>query len=931
MKKRILSLVIAFALLLGLLPLTAISAAAASELDNALNVSGGNLKFTSAGDYPWTVVSDGVRVYAQSGNAGVGDSTSVLTLTVSPTSATAVSFDFMAWGEGTSSVWDSCSFYIDDTLEFQYGAYDNNWETYTAPLSAGAHTLRWEYMKDDSYDDPGDFFAIDNVRLGVDYYPLYAKGTQVSTANCRDILGDGKLSFNPATYTLTVAGTESAMQTIITSEIEGLTIKTIVGATFMNMGSGPAVSLKGSAMFTSEGNNRLSLMAMSGNALNVIGSNTILTFDKAKFYAQGTTGGIVSTGSNNSLNVRFSSVEAQAESGAAVTGFSGGITYSDCDLVSPENAKIAGGQVRNSDNSAAKIVKFNLDSVTLYGICNYDFNDDEHDDEIVSFESAASSTLTRIADAPYAYAAAYAYGKVFFFTYPDEDEDYAGGDLWMVSANDPSDVTVVPQVYDGEGAVCSMTFDYTNKLFYFIVNNDNSNSALYSFDPVSMEVTEIGDTGYVILGICADENGAIYGINGSGVLLSINKTNASAEAIGTTGYACQYVQDIAYDFDNGYIYWARLYSTEDGGHGLIRINKQTGEASLLDKIGSKGAEITGMFMIPADEPAGGFSANVTGVTITPSAYELRVGQLMIFQAAVLPILAENRNVVWGTTDDKVITVNQYGVATAVGVGTATVTVTTEQGGFTAGAVVTVLPGQGDLVRGFYFEIDPVAEGWTFVDSDGDGNNWAWSDTTGMNLSIYEGEGALFSESYRNSYGPLTPDNWAISPSVTIPADGATVTFYAGGQDDSDYHEHLAVYAGTSPDVTKMTQLGDYVTMYDYNEYTVSLDRFAGQTIYLAFRHYDCTDQFILLLDQVEIYGYDSGSSVMYGDMDDDGSITVADALKALRIAAKLVNPTEDDMIRGDVDFDGDITVADALKILRVAARLATPESLQPNR
>ena len=64
-----------------------------------------------------------------------------------------------------------------------------------------------------------------------------------------------------------------------------------------------------------------------------------------------------------------------------------------------------------------------------------------------------------------------------------------------------------------------------------------------------------------------------------------------------------------------------------------------------------------------------------------------------------------------------------------------------------------------------------------------------------------------------------------------------------------------------------------------------------------------------------------------GDMDGDEEITVADALKALRIAAKLVQPTEDDIAIGDVDKDGDITVADALKILRVAAKLADEGSL----
>ena len=70
-----------------------------------------------------------------------------------------------------------------------------------------------------------------------------------------------------------------------------------------------------------------------------------------------------------------------------------------------------------------------------------------------------------------------------------------------------------------------------------------------------------------------------------------------------------------------------------------------------------------------------------------------------------------------------------------------------------------------------------------------------------------------------------------------------------------------------------------------------------------------------------------GGGGLKGDMDGDGEITVADALRALRIAAKLVAPTEQDIELGDVDNDGEITVADALKILRVAAKLADRSSL----
>lgn len=62
--------------------------------------------------------------------------------------------------------------------------------------------------------------------------------------------------------------------------------------------------------------------------------------------------------------------------------------------------------------------------------------------------------------------------------------------------------------------------------------------------------------------------------------------------------------------------------------------------------------------------------------------------------------------------------------------------------------------------------------------------------------------------------------------------------------------------------------------------------------------------------------------IIKGDLDDDGEITVSDALAALRIAAKLAESNEDILKIGDVDADGEITVSDALAILRVAAKMA---------
>ncbi len=68
--------------------------------------------------------------------------------------------------------------------------------------------------------------------------------------------------------------------------------------------------------------------------------------------------------------------------------------------------------------------------------------------------------------------------------------------------------------------------------------------------------------------------------------------------------------------------------------------------------------------------------------------------------------------------------------------------------------------------------------------------------------------------------------------------------------------------------------------------------------------------------------YDELFAIRKGDFDGDGEISVADALAALRIAAKMAVCTENDLRIGDIDADGEITVSDALAILRVAAKMS---------
>ena len=131
------------------------------HLDYALNTEIADVEYQTSVVYPWINVVEGDRVYARSGNKGVHSSTSMLVATVYFGRDGSVSFDFKAWGEGSS--WDVCYFLVDGVQKFAYGARQNEWETYTASLTAGTHTLTWAYEKDFSVNPDGDYFAVDNV------------------------------------------------------------------------------------------------------------------------------------------------------------------------------------------------------------------------------------------------------------------------------------------------------------------------------------------------------------------------------------------------------------------------------------------------------------------------------------------------------------------------------------------------------------------------------------------------------------------------------------------------------------------------------------------------------------------------------------------------------------------------------------------------
>ena len=141
--------------------------------------------------------------------------------------------------------------------------------------------------------------------------------------------------------------------------------------------------------------------------------------------------------------------------------------------------------------------------------------------------------------------------------------------------------------------------------------------------------------------------------------------------------------------------------------------------------------------------------------------------------------------------------------------------------------------------------------WNLIDNDGDGHGWDYTSVPHSGLQSFG------SASYINNIGILTPDNWLVTPPVQLASGhGYTLTWYDGAIDSNYYDEHYSVYVSTTgnnvSNFTGTPLFQTTLTTANYTQRTVDLSSYAGQTIYIAFRHHNSTDVYWLLLDDITI-------------------------------------------------------------------------------
>ena len=190
--------------------------------------------------------------------------------------------------------------------------------------------------------------------------------------------------------------------------------------------------------------------------------------------------------------------------------------------------------------------------------------------------------------------------------------------------------------------------------------------------------------------------------------------------------------------------------------------------------------------------------------------------------------------------------------------------------------------------------DNTMMGWTSLDADGDGNGWVSSSNPGIyhNAGVSlsgtghnSSEAYVISGSYANQTGAaLTPNNYLVSPTQIAAENGAQIQFWACAQDASYAAEHFGVAVSTTTaTASAFTTIQEWtmtaksmpapvvensrdirgILQGAWYQFSVDLSAYAGQNIWVAIRHFNCTDMFILNVDDITLAT--GGSKGMRGD------------------------------------------------------------------
>ena len=162
--------------------------------------------------------------------------------------------------------------------------------------------------------------------------------------------------------------------------------------------------------------------------------------------------------------------------------------------------------------------------------------------------------------------------------------------------------------------------------------------------------------------------------------------------------------------------------------------------------------------------------------------------------------------------------------------------------------------QEPLGDSFFFDFDDATlNGWRTIDADGDYYNWRSSFELGA--WGYNDTECICSESFSTSANAaLHPDNYIVTEGCYTITENSTLSFYALPLDPYYSDEHYGV--AVSADGVNFTTIWEHTVQYDevaeWQYKTVDLSAYSGRNMYIALRHFDCSNEYAICVDNVQL-------------------------------------------------------------------------------
>ena len=148
-------------------------------------------------------------------------------------------------------------------------------------------------------------------------------------------------------------------------------------------------------------------------------------------------------------------------------------------------------------------------------------------------------------------------------------------------------------------------------------------------------------------------------------------------------------------------------------------------------------------------------------------------------------------------------------------------------------------------------MEGIPENWTQIDADGDSFGW----------EPYEGDGyndnfCVRSGSYIDGIGVLYPDNYLISPPITVANENYYLQFWVKPFSDYFFAEHYKVKIAVTdstvlePEYFTDTIFEETLQMGNWQMRELYLNDYLNQKIYIAWEHCNVSDQYYLMLDDI---------------------------------------------------------------------------------